>query len=506
MRFNLDEVVEALSIRAPTLLAVTRSPGGCVSIMDSFGRQEELAYGRIQGRQVSTTQPCHTGSTSKLYVAALLLILQNRGLLSLDEPAERHLPFPLENPFGGPDITLRHLLSHTSGLCLDTFDACWAVNSNHYEDALRSMRAHEYAGYRGRWAAPVGDRHIYSTFGIGLASVAAENVLQEPFGDAVHELILEPLGMSCTAWPNGRKYANLTSRMMPGTLALGKLRFASPQVRSNSHQSCGMITTVGDHLKFLRMLWMDGVASDGRQIIPAAAVKEMLAPQSKNVILGLELGYTGLAAQLTDIGEQSHHWGHSGGYPFEGWTESRVYPSLGFAIASHGKLWDATTHINPPGRTWAGIVCDWVARWAYTGTPPARPLLEESWSYAAGLILAERMVSLGIDPSPSSIVETMLDSVEVGDCAFPTGAPFDRSAFTAAIEEVRRTGGDPPKVRDLYGSASSPVGLEELEMLSLAWGGVRAANPLLIRALADESDVAEPYRLRNCTNPAADYR
>lgn len=83
-------------------------------------REEEIVFARSYGSlNVSRTEPIGAetrfpiASVSKQFTAAAILLLAERGRLQLEDPVSRHLP---NTPAAWRDITLYHLLTHTSGL------------------------------------------------------------------------------------------------------------------------------------------------------------------------------------------------------------------------------------------------------------------------------------------------------------------------------------------------------------------------------------------------------
>jgi CubicO group peptidase (beta-lactamase class C family) len=97
-------------------------------------------------------------SVTKVLTALAVLVAVEEGTVDLDAPA------------GPPGATLRHLLSHSSGLDADT-------------DALRH---------------PPGTRRLYSNRGIEVAAATVAAAADMPFGEYLAGAVLEPLGMAGT--------------------------------------------------------------------------------------------------------------------------------------------------------------------------------------------------------------------------------------------------------------------------------------------------------------------
>ena len=122
------------------------------------------------------------GSITKPFTAAAILRLAERGALSLDDRIEKFVPE--FNPRGAT-ITLRHLLSHTSGVS--------APPPDHYspltrEQFIKSVNAQPLA-------FTPGTRYVYSNAGYGLLGHAIESITGRPFADVIHSEFALPLGL-----------------------------------------------------------------------------------------------------------------------------------------------------------------------------------------------------------------------------------------------------------------------------------------------------------------------
>jgi beta-lactamase class C len=159
---------------------------------------------RSEGRAVDADTVWSLASVTKPFTAGAVLLLVEEGCLSLDEPLYRMLPEFLDgqsSPFDRKAVTLRHVLSHCSGLPGFSPDNT-ALRQAHrpLEDFVRSFGAQPLL------FAP-GSAHYYSNPGILLAAEAVGRALGGTLGERVqgpevrryhpfvHERILAPLGM-----------------------------------------------------------------------------------------------------------------------------------------------------------------------------------------------------------------------------------------------------------------------------------------------------------------------
>jgi CubicO group peptidase (beta-lactamase class C family) len=128
-------------------------------------------------------------STAKPFTSTAVLQLRDRGRLRLDDPVARFLPgFPY------PDITIRHLLGHTSGLPdLNLFEPLIAREPDHVVTGADLVPALT------EWRQPLhfraGDQFRYANVNYQLLALLVERVSGQSFGAYVREHIFRPAGM-----------------------------------------------------------------------------------------------------------------------------------------------------------------------------------------------------------------------------------------------------------------------------------------------------------------------
>ena len=143
---------------------------------------------------VRTDRVRRIASMTKSFTAAATLALRDEGVLSLDVPVSEYAPelTAVRGPAGSADVTLRHLLSMSSGLATDD---PWADRHLH-------MSPTEFDRVV---AAPVfarrpGDGFEYSNLGYGMVGRVVERVTGVRVQQHVAERFLRPLGMVDTTW------------------------------------------------------------------------------------------------------------------------------------------------------------------------------------------------------------------------------------------------------------------------------------------------------------------
>lgn len=130
------------------------------------------------------------GSITKSMTAAAILQLRDRGLLDLDDPVRRYLPwFRLKADRG--EIRLRHLLNHTSGIPV----VAQGVVSQDYDRIWPSVEAGVRALSAIAPASAPGAKFSYSNLGYATLGLVVEAVDGRPWARYVQEEILAPLSM-----------------------------------------------------------------------------------------------------------------------------------------------------------------------------------------------------------------------------------------------------------------------------------------------------------------------
>ncbi|GAA1721413.1 hypothetical protein GCM10009765_81970 [Fodinicola feengrottensis] len=189
-RCGVSEIIDVLH----TFVEETGIPGASAAVFSADGTISSAAVGV---RAVDAPQePMTTDTAGPLYSLSKLLtmtgiaILVDQGELSFDEPITRYLP-DTEQTERFSTTTLRHLLSHTSGLLPVAPSPTHPAQSY---DALERWALG--AGLTtGRLSLPEQGVFGYSNVGVALAGYVAQRVAQEPFAYAMRDLLFGPARM-----------------------------------------------------------------------------------------------------------------------------------------------------------------------------------------------------------------------------------------------------------------------------------------------------------------------
>lgn len=282
---NLDELIPELRELLAEKCREGHVPGAAVAVC--VGDEViELAHGVLNldtGVEVTTDSLFQIGSISKTYTATLVMQLVDEGVVELDAPVRSYVPeFSVADQLATETVTVRQLLSHTSGIDGDVFD-----DYGRGDDAL----ARYVAALRDkRQLYPPGELVSYCNSGFVVLGRLVERVRDLPSWDAaLREHLLKPLGVSQTT--------SLPEEAIMFRAAVGHIygpdgglqvvpTWALP--RTLGPAGASICASARDVLAYARMHMRGGLAADGTRVLSAesaAAMREIqaLMPEIDNL-------------------------------------------------------------------------------------------------------------------------------------------------------------------------------------------------------------------------------
>lgn len=258
-----------------TALATEKQFSGVVRVDRAGETQVAAAFGLAErGFGVPNTLDTRFGlaSAAKGFTALTVVGLVEEGLLELGSPVRGLLGDDL--PEIDDRVTVEQLLAHRSGIG-DYIDEEADLD---IDDYLMPVPVHELAtteGYLPVLAGhpqkfPPGDRFSYCNSGYVVLALVAERSAGTPFHDLVRKLVLDPAGMTATAFLRSDELPGGTAR---GYLGLEGLRTNVLHLPVRGSGDGGVYSTVADVHTFWRALL------DGR-ILRKERVADMLHPRS----------------------------------------------------------------------------------------------------------------------------------------------------------------------------------------------------------------------------------
>ncbi len=317
--------IDLLSAWIEAQMAYSGLPGLSIGVVydQELVWAEGFGYANIERKTPATPKTIYRiASITKLFTNTAILQLRDAGRLQLDDPVSKHLPwFSIQNRHrDAPPITIRHLLTHTSGLPREARFPYWTDNNfptrAQIQDALPQQET----------VLPPETQWKYSNLGLSLAGEILAAVSGQDYEDYIEQNILEPLDMSSTFVrppdPDHPQLATGYGRRMPdGGRSLSPFtdcRGITP--------AANMASTVEDLARFAMLQFRDGPVG-GAQILRGSTLREMrrvhwLEPD-------WQAGW-GLGFRIIRLGDKTYigHGGSVHGYR----TRLRIDPADKIAI------------------------------------------------------------------------------------------------------------------------------------------------------------------------------
>jgi CubicO group peptidase (beta-lactamase class C family) len=254
-------------------LADWKTPGLGLAVVVDGQTIMSVGYGYSDvEREVEVTS--HTvfaiGSATKAFTATVLGTLVDEGKLGWDEPVASYIPdFKLYDEYATSRLNLRDMLSHRSGL--PRHDLAWYNN----EDISRAEMVR-----RLRYLEPNKDLRQawqYNNLMYATAGQLIEHVAEMNWEQAVHQRLLEPLGMTRT------QFLVSDSEADPG--AARPYVEEDDELRQVAYRPIGVMGPAGsinsctDDLAMWMNLNLSGGSHGGRQLLSADTLREIHSPQ-----------------------------------------------------------------------------------------------------------------------------------------------------------------------------------------------------------------------------------
>ena len=226
-------------------------PGAALAIVRGGQTVKTAAYGmaNLERRAPATTQTVfEIGSVTKQFTAAAVLLLAQQAKLAVDDKISRHLK---DTPASWSGITIRQLLTHTSGLKNYT-------GLHGFELARHLTRAQFIAQIA---AQPLdfapGEKWSYCNTGYNLLGWIIENVSGKSYGEFLQQNIFAPLGMTATARRDPGAPLPLRATGYQTNRA-GRFIVRDPDL-TDVFSAGALVSTVGDLAKWNAALDTDGL-------------------------------------------------------------------------------------------------------------------------------------------------------------------------------------------------------------------------------------------------------
>ena len=274
-------------------------PGVALAVIENGQILYQKGYGVDGNGQPMTPQTqCFIGSQSKSFTALAIAQLAEAGKLDLDEPVQTYIPwFRVADEKASAQITINHLLHHTSGLSDAGYGIVLPLKTSP-EEAVRSLA-------KAKSTASVGTKFQYFNMGYAVLSYLIELQSGQTYADFISANILSPLGMgSSTADPA------LANDMPKGHTRL--FGFSIPAKEDYPLYGVGegwIVSNAEDMAKFAIEF-----QNNGKQLVSNAMMRRILSPG---------IGYYGMGWFIYGGGAKIAHGGANQTFR----TEVNLYPN-----------------------------------------------------------------------------------------------------------------------------------------------------------------------------------
>lgn len=261
---RIDSVVNAqLTQSGAPAASVAVSRGGELLMARGFGYQN-LETGTL----ASAETIFRIGSITKQFTAALIMQLVEQGRIGLDDELTKYLP---DYPTQGNRVTIRHLLTHTSGIKSYTGlgPKFWAESSrlDLSDEQMLALFKDQPFDFK------PGERYLYNNSAFYLLGMIAAKVSGTPYPDLLKQRLLDPLGLASTSYCDDR--AILPHRASGYEVRLGKPYNSVPLSLNVPGAAGAMCSTVLDLLAWQRAL-------NAGKAVTAASLTQMRTPATLN--------------------------------------------------------------------------------------------------------------------------------------------------------------------------------------------------------------------------------
>jgi CubicO group peptidase (beta-lactamase class C family) len=266
-----------------------------------------LGYADVEAKKpISEDRVFWIASMTKMFAGASIMMLVDEGKVSLDDPVTRFIPqlnkwmvveekddshVLLRTPVR--PVTVRHLLSHTSGL----------TGSSELQRVTGSdstpLKARALSSVTGPLQWQPGDRYAYGNQGMNIAARIVEIVSGVPYEAFLQKRFFDPLGMAeTTFWPSEAQIARLAGAYGPNKekngYSRGDIGFLAKPLSDRVHRfpeaGGGLFSTTHDIFRYGLMLANDGEL-DGKRYLSHAAMEELRKEQTGKTKVNYSLGY-----------------------------------------------------------------------------------------------------------------------------------------------------------------------------------------------------------------------
>lgn len=172
-------------------------PGAIIGIIENGNIEYQKSFGLANldyDIPITSKTVFDVGSVAKQFTVTCIFLLEQQGKLAIDDPIQKHLP---EMPiFQGEEVTIRHLLNHTSGL--RDYVEMTAYAGVPFENIFTEEMGLDIMTRQKERSFPPGQQFMYNNGGYLLLAIIVRRASGESIGTFAQKHIFDPLGMKST--------------------------------------------------------------------------------------------------------------------------------------------------------------------------------------------------------------------------------------------------------------------------------------------------------------------
>jgi len=270
-----DKRFAGLDAQFEKVLKDWKAPGFAVAVVE----KNKIIYSKGFGfRDVENKLPVTPntlfaiGSVTKSFTSSLIGLLEKDGKVNFDKPALQYLPnLQFFNNNMNNSITLRHMMSHQTGL--PRHDYSWYFfNTSSRDSVLQRLQFQEpTAGVREKWQ--------YNNFMFAAQGAVTEKLTGQSWEDNVRQQLFAPLGMQ-------RSNLSITELQKDSEAALGyglrgdSVIYKMPYYNIDAMAPAGSINSSVTEMGAWLITWINGGKYGGKEVLPTSYVNQAITPQA----------------------------------------------------------------------------------------------------------------------------------------------------------------------------------------------------------------------------------
>lgn len=356
---------------------------------------------------IAPTSIFHVASVSKQFTATAIMLLARDGKLSVDDDIRKYLP---EIPDYGTPITIRHLMTHTSGL-RDQWSLLALARGRFEENRITEADILDILPRQTALNFTPGSEYLYSNSGFTLLGTIVRRVSGKSLREFADERIFKPLGMTSTHFHDD--YTMIVPGRTSAYARTGAIwRVSIPNF--DTYGATSLFTTVGDLLKWEHNFDAP-VVGDAAIFARMQQVTVLTTGDTSAYGFGLVSGKYRGARVVEHAGADAGYRAYVGRFPDQ---------KLAISIACNASTANTTALAHAVADAFLGASLTPVTPTAVAQT--GAPIVEARLRQLAGVF---------IQPTTLTVTELSLDSgrLVIGPRTGPALTPLSETRFAVAV-------------------------------------------------------------------------